>query len=70
MQKSKLAQTKNPINKKNFTQPFFTAVWKHFCLLCQPLLNVPLYACRSGFLVCVCLSTSAACRKILFWHAE
>ena len=26
MQKSKPVQTKNPMNKKNFTQPFFTAV--------------------------------------------
>ena len=41
---------------------------KHFCLLRQPPLNVPLYACRGGFLVCVCFSTSAACRKILFRH--
>ena len=41
---------------------------KHFCLLRQPPLNVPLYACRGGFLVCVRFSTSAVCRKILFRH--
>ena len=31
---------------------------KHFCLLRQPPLDVPLYACRGGFLVCVCFSSS------------
>ena len=31
---------------------------------------IHLYACRSGFLVCACLSTAASCRKILFRHDE
>ena len=70
MQKSKPTQTKNLINKWNFTQPFLRLCESIFCLQRQPLLNVPVYVCRGGFLVCVCFSTSAACRKILFRHAD
>ncbi len=57
------------LNNLKYSQSLKMALRRHFCLLCQSPLNVPLYAYRDDFLVCVCFSTSAACRKILFLHA-
>ena len=69
-EKSKPAQTKNPINKRISHSRKKRLCESIFAYCVNRPLNVPLYACRGGFLVCVCFSTSAACRKILFRHAE